>query len=752
VEQRRRFEAALARAPVVLFTQDRDLRYTWVHNPSFGDPAGMIGKTDAEIMPAASAAVLTRVKRRVLESGQGVREEISFETPLGQRYFDLTVEPLLDSAGQLDGIACAAIDISERVLAQAATQLEQQRFRLAAEAVNGIIYEFDAVTGHVERTRGLFEVCGYLPDEVPPTAAWWQQQIHPDDRAKLRMWFEPEPPHRCFSEYRARHRDGRWLHVEDRGVVVLDEAGNPRSIVGCTIDVTARRQVENQLRERTRQLDFALASTGVGMWLNPMPLGTLHWDRRTRELFFVGDDETPTVELFWDRLHPDDREPTRHAIEEAVRTGSVYAIDHRAVDPRTGAVHWIRSSGLATYGPDGTPTRFDGINYDITERKQQEASLQSLTCQLQENDARKDRFLATLAHELRNPLAPIRNAVQILAAAPGDRDKVEWSSAVIGRQLSIMSRLLDDLLDLSRISQGKLALRTERANLRAVLEAALETSRPLLDAAGHDLEVRWPDGDLPLVCDPVRLAQVFSNLLNNAAKYTNPGGRIVLAVERLGEQWRVEVSDNGIGVSETLLPRIFEMFAQGQRAQSQAPGGLGVGLALVRGLVELHGGSITAHSEGVDRGSTFAVLLPGLPVARTGEPAAPGRVPAPGTCPARRRVLVVDDVRDSADSLAMLLELDGHDVRTAYDGRSALALVEEFGADVVVLDLGLPDMSGLDACRTLRARPGGERRTIVALTGWGLAEDRGRTRSAGFDHHLVKPVDPVDLLAVIAGT
>jgi signal transduction histidine kinase/ActR/RegA family two-component response regulator len=378
---------------------------------------------------------------------------------------------------------------------------------------------------------------------------------------------------------------------------------------------------------------------------------------------------------------------------------------------------------------------------DLIERKHAEQALRDA-------DRKKDEFLATLAHELRNPLAPIRNAVRIVQAKGPPVPELLWARGVIDRQVEVMARLLEDLLDVSRISRNKLELRTQRVDLAAVLDVALETSRPVIDAGGHELSVTLPAEPIRLEADPLRLAQVFSNLLNNAAKYTEEGGRVWLTAERQGGEVIVSVKDSGIGIAAEMLPRVFEMFSQAERALVRSQGGLGIGLSLVKGLVELHGGSIEARSGGPGRGSEFVVRLPVPSVAPEREPGRPCE-DEPVAVP-KRRVLIVDDNEDSADSLAMLLKIMGHEVRTAYDGEQAVEAAAALRPDVALLDIGMPRLNGYDACRRIREQPGGQEVFLIAVTGWGQEEDRRRTEEAGFDHHVVKPVDTAALMRLLA--
>ena len=370
--------------------------------------------------------------------------------------------------------------------------------------------------------------------------------------------------------------------------------------------------------------------------------------------------------------------------------------------------------------------------------------------ELREGDRRKDEFLATLAHELRNPLAPIRNSLQVMRLAGADRSAMDGSRAMIERQVQQMVRLVDDLLDISRISRGKMELRRERVELAAVIAGAVETSRPLIERLGHTLSVTLPARPVHLDADLTRLSQVFLNLLNNAAKYSEPGGRIALTAECEGDTVVVRVSDTGIGIPADMLPRIFEIFTQVDRSLERSQGGLGIGLTLVKRLTELHGGDIVARSDGPGRGSEFTVRLPVLPEA--GAEPQPGPLAQKAPALPARRILVVDDNRDSADSLAMLLGILGNEVRTAYDGVEGVEAATAFRPDLAFLDIGLPRLNGYDAARRIRLLPGGAKMILVALTGWGQEDDRRRSREAGFDHHLVKPVAPEELERLLAET
>ena len=395
-----------------------------------------------------------------------------------------------------------------------------------------------------------------------------------------------------------------------------------------------------------------------------------------------------------------------------------------------------RRTVLAHANPirDGSGKVLGAVNVlvDITDRKHAEDALTTA-------DRSKNEFLAILAHELRNPLAPIRNAVQILNREGVLAPESRWALSAIERQVRQMARLVDDLVDVARITSNRLELHKERVELATVLRSAIETSGALLKAGGQEFTVVLPDAPIRLDADPVRLAQAVSNLLNNAAKYTERGGRIWLIAERAGDDAVITVRDSGVGMPPAVLPHVFEMFTRGEQARARMLGGLGIGLTLVKRLVEMHDGTVAAESAGQDMGSTFVVRLPAVaesaPSSRP-EPDGPGRMSPPSL-----RMLIVDDNRDAADSLAMLMQTTGNEIRTAYDGLEALQVASEFRPEVVLLDIGLPKIDGHEVAQRLRREPWGQRVCLIAVTGWSDESDRARSRAAGFDHHLVKPLD-----------
>ena len=394
-------------------------------------------------------------------------------------------------------------------------------------------------------------------------------------------------------------------------------------------------------------------------------------------------------------------------------------------------------------------TRLSELNASLDQRVQERTmELQASEARLLDANRRKDEFLAVLAHELRNPLAPVRNAIHFLKLrGPGTSD-VQWASEIIDRQVTAMGRLIEDLMDVSRINQGRIELRRQLVPLDQVLADAVETIQPQIDGSGHKLTLMHPPLKLMVHADRARLAQVFMNILSNAAKYTDPGGQIELRVVSEAGHAVVSIRDNGMGIDPERLERVFELFSQEESALSRSRGGLGVGLSLTRRLVQMHGGTVTASSEGIGKGSAFLVRLPlavGAEADAPHEPASRTAASAPGAL----RILVADDNRDAADTLATLLGFMGHDVRQVHDGEAAVQESQAFDPQLVLLDIGMPKLNGYDACRRMRTDAGGAGRTFVAITGWGQPQDREKANDAGFDHHLVKPVDIDALVRLI---
>jgi PAS domain S-box-containing protein len=442
------------------------------------------------------------------------------------------------------------------------------------------------------------------------------------------------------------------------------------------------------------------------------------------------------------------QEPAENPAERALRDGVVVGLaNHTILIARDGSVCAIDDSAAPIRDREGRIAGVVLVFRDVTPHRKLEAELESRVRELAEADQRKDEFLAILAHELRNPLAPIRNGLLLLQRDP-DAARRNEVLPLMERQLGHIIRLVGDLIDVSRVTRGELQLRRQPTELATVISHAVETCRPVIDRRGHQLSVALPDEPVWLDADLTRLAQVFANLLHNAAKYTEPGGRIRIAARREGSDAVVAVRDTGIGISQGMLDRVFELFSQADRSPERSGGGLGIGLSLVRRLVGLHGGSVRATSDGPGRGSEFEVRLP-IRLSELVQPSSDeSDTMGAGTS---RRILIVDDNQDAATSLARVLELLGHETRVAFDGVEALEAAETFEPDVAILDIGMPGLNGYEVCRRMRERPWAGATAFIALTGWGQEQDKQRASEAGFAFHLVKPVDSRDLDRLLAG-
>jgi PAS domain S-box-containing protein len=534
-------------------------------------------------------------------------------------------------------------------------------------------------------------------------------------------------------ETERQRKDGQRILVSLTVSPIKDDTG---SVVGASKivrDITERRRTE---ADRERFVTLIETSTDfVGICdMNAVPLFVNRAGLAMVGLDSIDEARAKTVPDFF---FPEDRHRVMHEFFPEVLENGHGEIEVRFRNFKTGEGRWMSYKVLVLRDTAGKPSALATVSQDVTERKRLEDNLRQLAAHLSEADRRKDEFLATLAHELRNPLAPLCNMLEVLKRAEGDHEMLRRARETMDRQLAQLVRLVDDLLDLNRITHNRLELRQSQVALSTVIHQAVEASRPLADAAGHELVVGLPKEPLYTYADPARLAQVFDNLLNNSCKYTDPGGKIWVTAERRGAEVVVSVKDTGSGIPPDKLESIFEMFTQVDRSPERSQGGLGIGLTLVKRLVQMHGGSIEVTSAGVGLGSEFVVRLPLLAGAVKSEPPKPEEQPLSQG----RRILIVDDNSDAAVSLALLLKISGNETYTAHDGVEALEAFERDRPEVILLDIGLPKLSGHEVCRRIRERPGGGGVVIVALTGWGQESDRRKSKDAGFDGHLVKPVD-----------
>jgi PAS domain S-box-containing protein len=529
--------------------------------------------------------------------------------------------------------------------------------------------------------------------------------------------------------------DGILLAIEDvTERRQADSLGNGTN-VEHGVDISARRQIEEALRESEARFRTMADGLPLMVWVHDAE-GRQEFVNRTFCEFFGVSAEEVAGDGWQMLMHPEDAGRYTNEFLVCMRARAPFHAEVR-VRAADGQWHWLESWGRPRFGRSGAFLGFVGTSADVTERKAAEAALQDA-------DRRKDAFLATLAHELRNPLAPIRTGLELIEALRGDAAACEEPIRIMDRQISHLVRLVDDLLDVSRISRGKIQLRKERLELREVIDAALQMSGSGLSRDDRQLSVSVPSEPLAVEGDRVRLVQIVANLLNNAAKFTDKGGHISLRVVRQGDRVEIQVQDDGRGIPHERLDQIFEMFSQ---CKPDPAGGLGIGLSLVRGLVEMHGGTVSAESGGLGCGATFTVSLP-LCHSAPAQPTAEISTEL-GSLPTQCRVLVADDNRDIAEGLRLLLTTLGAEVRVAHDGAEAVRIFEDWPPTHILMDLGMPGMDGYEAARRLRAKHPDRAFRLIAVTGWGQEEDRQRTREAGFDEHLVKPVRVHELKTIL---
>ncbi|HEX2225753.1 MAG TPA: PAS domain S-box protein, partial [Candidatus Binatia bacterium] len=551
-------------------------------------------------------------------------------------------------------------------------------------------------------------------------------------------------------------KDGGVVWVNITAKMIRDSQGTPLYGIADTQDITERKQAETALREHEERLRLALEAAHAGTWDADIITGVVTRDETTHTILGLPPENGQGQDEFFNVIHPDDRERLAAVRSRAIAEHSEYSGEFRVIRP-DGTLVWVMNKGKPFYNSSGEVTRLVGICMDITERKRIEEELQRHVAELKTVDRQKDDFIAVLSHEMRNPLAPVLNAVEILRVkGPQDREIV-WCRDIIDRQVRHMARLLDDLLDISRITRDKLELRRHPVELAPIIHMAVETSRPLIEAGEHELVVEVASEPIVIDADSARIAQVIANLLNNAAKYSEPRGKINLQVKLdesgSGDQLAggrrcvlIRVADTGIGISPDKLAHIFDPFMQVDPASERTHGGLGVGLALAKRLIEMQGGTIAVASEGLGKGSQFTITLPTLrrqapAVARAVSSVAPS---------GRRRVLVVDDLKISADSLGMLLEIAGNEVTKAYSGSEAVEKAESVRPDIILLDLSMPGMDGYETARRIRERFKHRKLLMIAISGWGQKEIRARAAEAGFDAHITKPVDFPELEKLMA--
>jgi PAS domain S-box-containing protein len=629
-------------------------------------------------------------------------------------------------------------------------EVREVRVRMESTLIAGEIgtWVYDIEQDQVRADRNLARMFGV--DEsaaVGGPLEAYTRAIHPDDRPRVEHLINQaiQSGSTFESEYRLLSAGGKTNWVVARGTVERDSEGRTLRLPGVVVDITSRKHAEQLLRASENRRRLALDAGELGTWNIDPATSRLTSDDRFRQIFSGNSDEITYEEAFA-RLHPDDLARIRDGVAAATRPEdpTPYVAEYRVVRP-DGSVRWVFAQGRSNFVVENGHRRldsFDGTVVDVTERKNMENELRRIAAALSEAGQRKDEFLATLAHELRNPLAPIRSGLSVLrmGTLSADDDEVV---GIMERQVNQLVHLVNDLLDVARVTTGKVVLRREKVALQTVIQAAVETNRPVMDASAHSLRLNLPADPIFVDADPTRISQVITNLLNNAAKYTPPRGQIMLSLEREGGEAVVRVADNGVGIPAELVPKVFDMFMQVGTSLERSQGGLGLGLTLVRRLVEMHEGSVHAESGGPAQGSTFTIRLPtsnaqapqqaqlGVEKARSGQ--------------ASRKILIVEDNVDGAKSLSMLLSLNGHNVRVAHTGLDGLKMAIEWCPEVVLMDIGLPGLNGYEVAEQLRKVRDKNSLMLVALSGWGREEDRQKAERVGFDAHLTKPVNPDDV-------
>lgn len=715
----------------------------WSHRDALGQPLERVFQIVNEITRLPVQNPATRALR------DGVVVGLANHTVLIQRGgkecpIDDSAAPIRNEQGHVSGCVLIFRDVTAQrmVEREKANQLHTARLlasivessndAIISKSLDGIIQSWNAAAERLFEFTPEQVIGRHISLVIPQERLAEEEQIIASLRAGERI--------EHFETVRQR-RDGQSIEVSLTISPIKDESGNVVGASKIARDITDRKRAESErqkfvtLIENSTDFIGMCDMKGIPFFVNRAGLEMIGLDSieearqmSVQEFFFPEDQATIMNDFF----------------------PSVLETGHGEVEVRfrhfkTGEARWMAYKVLMLTDSANQSVGFATVSQDVTERRKLEDNLRRLAADLSHADRRKNEFLATLAHELRNPLAPMSNMLEVVKRAGDDSELLKRAYDTIERQLGQMVRLVDDLLDLNRITHDRLELRRSEVELSSVIQQAVEVARPQIDAAGHVLTVDLPSEPIYLNADRARLAQVFGNLLNNSSKYTRPNGTIALTAKRMDDEVLVTVKDNGAGIPQDKLDSIFDMFMQVEQTSDQAQGGLGIGLTLVKRLAEMHGGSIEAKSAGEGQGSEFVVRLPIL--AKAGEVAKSEPHIAPE--PQQRRIVIVDDNRDSADSLAMLLEITGNKTYMAHDGVEAVEVIEKYRPEIVLLDIGLPKMDGHEVCRHVREQPWGKDIVMIALTGWGQEDDRRRSQEAGFNGHLVKPVDYDKLLALL---
>lgn len=730
-------------APICIAMFDRAMNYLaysrrWLEVHGEGLPS-LLGRNHYEVHPDLPAA-WRQVHARAL-AGETLKQDADrwLRADGSEHWLRWAVLPWKDAAGAIGGIIIHSDDITESVRAEKALREREEDLNRAQVVGHIGSWRLDLDLNRLTWSPENYRIFGLSPG-APLTYQTFLECIHPEDRAEVdRSWqaaLGGEPydiQHRLLV-----HGEVKW--VREKAELEFDAEGRLLGGFGITQDITDLKAAEQALRDSEERFQLAAEVGRSGTWDWNVRTGEIVWSRGHYELLGYREGAVrPGYDAWLQRVHVEDREQIEAQIRRTMAERTDYVAEFRVLWP-DGTVHWMSARGRFEYGDDGTCQRMVGVMADISTLKQAEIALR-------EADQRKDEFLAMLAHELRNPLTPIRNAAHVIGQLDLPEPRLRWAQDIIERQVSHLARLVDELLDVSRIVRGKVTLKLAPVELAELVRQSWESVQPIMSAKGHRLEVRMPEERVYLKGDMVRLVQILQNLLTNAAKYTPDGGRIELLGQVRGTEMEFRVRDNGMGISPELLPSVFDLFRQGKRTLDRAQGGLGIGLTLVRQLVELHGGRVSVASPGPGQGACFTVRLPR---AEGESPIATEMVAGRPTGKGKLAVLVVEDDPVVAESMVVFLQMEGYQVRSAASAESALELMDSFAPQVALVDIGLPGLDGYALAEMIRRRRDGASLKLVAVSGYGHEEAVRRSQLAGFDRHLVKPVDPELLSGLLA--
>lgn len=725
------FSAVVEHSPDCIKILDDAGKIVWISPRGLelleaGHPGRIEGLDWVKLWPLPKDRKAARKALKAARSGGVGRFEASCPTFGGvEKSWNVAVVSLPPSPEE--GVRLLSIwrDVTERRIIEERLRESEERFRNMADHAPVMIWiaGIDGLCSYL--SKSWYEFTGQPPS--PDKIADWRAAVHPDDLPAVEAALLEAHRQRSGApaEYRALRHDGQYRWLLDTAVLRHDSEGRFAGYVGSMVDITDRRMAEGAVRQ-SEELFRTLANSIPQLAWMARPDGKIFWFNQ-RWYDYIGEERGSPVAEDWWRYHgAEEADVVRRAFERAMAGGEPFQ-EAFTLLRHDGEVLWHLCQMLPIRDEEGQLRLWFGTHTDITEER--------------EAHRRKDKFLATLAHELRNPLAPILTGLEVIRSSLSDPEAIARVSAMMERQTGQMVHLIDDLLDMARINAGKIVLQKSRVTLDEILRGAVEASKPLIQQHDHDFELLGGASPIDVEVDPHRIAQVVSNLLSNAAKYTPAGGRIRLAygVDDEGRPW-ITVSDNGHGIEGSQREKIFNLFEQIDHGRQD---GLGIGLTLVKTLVELHGGAIEVASEGLGKGSEFTIRLPVCPPGEASNPEP--QVEAAVHSGSWRRVMVVEDSKNTADILAMFFEMEGREVEVAYDGEEAVRKVENSMPELILMDLGMPRMDGFEAARRIRALPGGDAVTLVALSGWGQPQDKEKSREAGFNEHLVKPVSPADL-------